>query len=170
MGVDTMEERVQIQKGPAGIFAGLAGGIVFGILMQALTTTTEAGTRVPLMTLVANIVGSDSVGVGWIYHLFNSAVIGGLFGWILGGRVGGYGSAVGWGAGYGFAWWILGALILMPVLLGMPAFAPLQMPMMRPVALTSLIGHLMFGVLLGAAFVPFRGTAGHAPLGSARHA
>jgi hypothetical protein len=154
----------------AGIIAGLISGVLFGIMMTLMHAPTPDGGSMPMMAMVASVVGSTSLAVGWLYHLFNSAVIGGLFGWILGGRVGGYGSAVGWGAGYGFAWWILGALILMPVLLGMPAFAPLQMPMMRPVALTSLIGHLMFGVLLGAAFVPFRGTAGHAPLGSARHA
>jgi hypothetical protein len=49
-------------------------------------------------------------------------------------------------------WWILGGLILMPVLLGMPAFAPLMMPPMRMVAMGSLIGHLLFGLILGGAF------------------
>jgi hypothetical protein len=42
--------------------------------------------------------------------------------------------------------------------------------MMRPVAFASLMGHLIFGLILGAAFVPLRGTARPAPLGSARHA
>jgi hypothetical protein len=40
----------------------------------------------------------------------------------------------------------------MPLFLGMPAFAPLRMPMMRPVAMGSLVGHLVFGVILGFAF------------------
>ena len=57
------------------------------------------------------------------------------------------------GGGYGFAWWILGGLILMPVLLGMPAFAPLRMAPMRPVAMGSLVGHLVYGVLLGISLV-----------------
>ncbi|MGH2398645.1 MAG: DUF3179 domain-containing protein [bacterium] len=41
----------------------------------------------------------------------------------------------------------------MPVLLGMPPFAPLIMPEMRPVAIGSLIGHLMYGLILGATYV-----------------
>ena len=58
-----------------------------------------------------------------------------------------------WGAAYGFVWWILGGLIVMPVLLGMPAFGPLMMPQMRMVAMGSLIGHLVYGLILGGAFV-----------------
>ncbi|MBA3558225.1 MAG: hypothetical protein H0W30_06460 [Gemmatimonadaceae bacterium] len=41
----------------------------------------------------------------------------------------------------------------MPVLLGMPPFASLRMPEMRPVAIGSLVGHLIFGVILGLGFV-----------------
>jgi hypothetical protein len=95
-------------------------------------------------------------------------VIGGLFGWTLGTRIGGYASGTGWGAAYGILWWVLGGLILMPLLLGMPAFAPLQMAMMRPVALASLMGHVIFGVILGAAFFALRRGLSHAPLGAAR--
>jgi hypothetical protein len=123
-----------------------------------------------MMAMVAQVVGSTSLAVGWLYHLFNSAVIGGLFGWILGNRLGGIGSGVAWGGGYGVIWWVLGGLILMPVFLGMPAFAPLQIPMMRSVAFGSLMGHVVFGVILGAVFVPLRGATTHAPLGTARHA
>jgi hypothetical protein len=152
----------------AGVIAGLIAGVVFGILMTMMNAPTPDGGSMPMMVMVAQVVGSTSLAVGWLYHLFNSAVIGGLFGWTLGNRVGGIGSGVGWGAGYGVIWWVLGGLILMPLFLGMPAFAPLQMPMMRPVALASLMGHLVFGVILGAAFVPFRGAAPHGALGTAR--
>ena len=154
----------------AGVIAGLIAGVVFGILMTMMHAPTPDGGSMPMMVMVAQVVGSTSLAVGWLYHLFNSVVIGGLFGWILGNRVGGIGSGVGWGAGYGVLWWVLGGLILMPMFLGMPAFAPLQMPMMRPVAFASLMGHVVFGVILGGAFVPFRGAAPQAPLGTARHA
>lgn len=56
------------------------------------------------------------------------------------------------GRGMGVVWWVLGGLILMPLLLGMPAFAPLAMPPMRMVAMGSLVGHLVFGLVLGAAY------------------
>jgi hypothetical protein len=44
----------------------------------------------------------------------------------------------------------------MPVFLGMPAFAPLIMPEMHIVAVGSLIGHLIYGLILGGAFVWLR--------------
>lgn len=109
-------------------------------------------------------MASPTVVAGWLYHLFNSVVIGAAFGWLLGARVHGLGSGVGWGAGYGFAWWILGGLVLMPVLVGMSPFAPLTMPPMRAIAMGSLIGHLIYGAVLGAVFAAlFRG----APHGAA---
>jgi hypothetical protein len=136
----------------ASVMGGLTGGVVFGLMMQMMAAPTPDGGAMPMMAMIGQIIGSPTVGAGWAYHLFNSAVIGALFGWLLGDRVHGYGSALGWGAVYGFAWWVLGGLVLMPVLLGMPAFAPLTMPPMRMVALGSLIGHLVYGSILGAAF------------------
>ena len=136
----------------AGALAGIAGGLLFGIMMQMMFAPTPQGGKMPMMAMVAMVVRSDSLAVGWLYHLFNSAVIGGLFGAVLGSRVHNVGSGIGWGGVWGFVWWILGALILMPVFLGMPAFAPLQMPPMRLVAMGSLIGHLIFGVVMGFAF------------------
>ncbi|MGI8410216.1 MAG: hypothetical protein ACR2M8_10105, partial [Pyrinomonadaceae bacterium] len=120
-----------------GIVAGLIGGVVFGMMMQMMAAPDGK----PMMAMVAQVVRSESLVVGWLYHLFNSAVIGGIFGWLLGNRIGGYGTGLLWGALYGIGWWILGGLILMPLFLGMSAFAPLMMEMMRPVAMGSLMGH-----------------------------
>ncbi len=135
-----------------GIAAGLLGGLVFGIMMQMMNAPTPEGGQMPMMVMVAKVVRSDSMTAGWIYHLFNSAVIGGIFGWLLGNRSQRIGAGLGWGALYGFVWWILGALILMPLFLGMPAFAPLMMAPMRPVAMGSLMGHLIYGIILGGGF------------------
>jgi uncharacterized membrane protein YagU involved in acid resistance len=145
-----------------GIVAGLAGGVVFGIMMQMMNAPTPEGGQMPMMGMVAKVVRSDSMAVGWIYHLFNSAVIGAIFGWLLGSRSHHYGAGLGWGAVYGFVWWILGGLILMPLFLGMPAFGPLMMEMMRPVAMGSLIGHLIYGLILGGGFAMLtQGLPGH---------
>ena len=52
----------------------------------------------------------------------------------------------------------------MPILLGMPAFAPLMMPPMHMVAMGSLVGHLIFGAVLGAVFAWLhRGVHVHRP-------
>ncbi|MEP7327329.1 MAG: hypothetical protein ABI836_15370 [Gemmatimonadota bacterium] len=143
-------------KTTAGIVAGLIAGVVFGVMMQMMKAPTPDGMQVPMMMMVAKVVRSDSMVVGWIFHLFNSAVIGGLFGLLLGEKVHGIGSGLGWGAAYGLLWWVLGGLLLMPILLGMPAFAPIKMPMMRTVALGSMMGHAIFGLILGGLAAVFR--------------
>lgn len=146
-----------------GIIAGLIGGVVFGMLMQMMAAPDGK----PMMAMVAKAVSSDSVAVGWLYHLFNSAVIGGIFGWLLGSRIQGYGTGLGFGALYGFIWWILGGLILMPVLLGMSPFAPLMMEMMRPVAMGSFIGHIIYGLILGLSFLLLSGNKREIPVATA---
>jgi len=131
-----------------GIIAGLIAGVIFGLMM----TMMNAPDGKPMMAMVAQVVRSDSLVVGWLYHLFNSAVIGAIFGWLLGNRVSGIGAGLLWGGLYGVLWWILGGLILMPLFLGMSPLAPLMMEPMRPVAISSLVGHIFYGLILGAAF------------------
>jgi hypothetical protein len=137
----------------AGAAAGIAAGVVFGIMMQLSSAPTPDGGTIPGMQMVARVVRSDSITVGWLYHLFNSAVIGALFAGFFGSRIHGYSSGFSYGALWGVVWWLLGGLILMPVLLGMPAFAPLRMAPMRSMAMGSLIGHLIYGLILGGVFV-----------------
>ena len=132
-----------------GAVAGLMAGVVFGMMMQMMSAPTSEGGQVPMMAMVAMVVGSSSIAVGWMYHLFNSFVIGAIFGWLFGRRATTVGSGLGWGALYGFAWWILGGQLLMPLALGMPPFATLMMAPMRMVAVGSLIGHAIYGLMLG---------------------
>src|SRR2546425_10522516 len=101
-----------MRKVGAGIIAGLIAGVVFGMMMQMMSAPTPNGKQMPMMQMVAMVVRSDSIMVGWLYHLFNSAVIGGIFGWVLGGRAHSYGAGLGWGFLYGVFWWSLGAQIL----------------------------------------------------------
>ncbi len=141
----------------AGASAGLIGGLIFGIMMQMMSAPTPDGGTMPMMAMVAMVVKSESLLVGWLYHLFNSAVIGALFGAILGQRAVDRKSGLAYGAAWGVIWWVLGGLILMPLALGMAPFAPLQMPMMRPVAMGSLVGHLLYGLILGWAYTALAG-------------
>ena len=147
----------------AGATAGLLAGLLFGLMMQMMSAPTPDGGRMPMIAMVAMVVRSESIAVGWLYHLFNSAVIGALFGWLIGDRAHSYRRGSAWGVAWGVVWWVLGGLVLMPLFLGMPAFAPLLMPPMRPVAMGSLIGHLLYGIILGIGFVRLRkGVRAHA--------
>lgn len=136
-----------------GIVAGLIAGVIFGILMTIMNAPTPDGGETPMMSMVAMVVGSTSLVVGWIYHLFNSAVIGAIFGAFFNKRISTYKNATGWGAAYGVAWWVIGGLILMPIMLGGEAFGPIANPEMRSVAMGSLIGHLVYGLVLGASYL-----------------
>lgn len=122
----------------AGAAGGLAGGLVFGLMMQAMG----------MIPMVAGLVGSDAVAVGWLVHLAISVALGLGFAAVLGGRLRSWGAAVGLGAAYGLVWWVLGALIAMPARMGMPLLNVDDM------ALQSLMGHLVFGVILGAVAFP----------------
>lgn len=117
-----------------GVLGGLVGGVVFGMLMQMMG----------MIPMVAMLVGSDSVAVGWLIHLGISAFIGASYALLLGGRVTSLATGLGLGVGYGIVWWVLGALIAMPAKLGMPVFA------INSMSLQSLMGHMIFGAILGA--------------------
>lgn len=56
--------------------------------------------------------------------------------------LGSYGKGTLVGLGYGALWWVLGPLIIMPAILGMPLF------MVDMTTAMSLIGHLLYGTIL----------------------
>lgn len=122
-----------------GALAGIAGGIVFGIMMGVMG----------MLPMVAKLIGSSSAIVGFLVHLINSALIGGAFGAVLGGKTDTLARGAAWGAGYGIVWWVLGALIIMPMWLGMPPRLHLNAAIN---ALPSLMGHLIYGVITGIVF------------------
>ncbi|MCE0488086.1 hypothetical protein [Ornithinimicrobium sediminis] len=117
-----------------GVAGGLAGGVVFGVLMQMMD----------MMPMVAMLVGSEAVAVGWVVHLAISAFIGAAFVVLLGARVSSLGTGLGLGVAWGLVWWVLGALVAMPARLGMPLFE------INDMSLQSLMGHVVFGAVLGA--------------------
>lgn len=120
----------------AGIVGGLVGGLVFGVLMQTMG----------MIPMVAMLVGSEAVVVGWLVHLAISAFIGATFAVLFGGYATSVARSTAIGLGYGLAWWVLGALILMPAKLGMDVFV------FDTTAWRSLMGHLIYGLLLGAVY------------------
>ncbi len=119
-----------------GVMGGLAGGIVFGILMQTMD----------MIPMVAQLVRSDSIPVGWIVHLAISSFIGASFAILFGSLAKTLMPSALIGMAYGVVWWVLGALIIMPAQLGMPVFE------VNTTAWQSLMGHLLYGLVLGVVF------------------
>ena len=64
------------QRIVGGVVGGVAGGLVFGAMMAAMG----------MLPMVAGVVGSQSALVGFLYHMFNSVIIGALFGLLFGAR------------------------------------------------------------------------------------
>jgi uncharacterized membrane protein YagU involved in acid resistance len=122
-----------------GAVAGLAGGIVFGALMAMMG----------MMPMIAMLVGSESAAVGWLVHLVISAFYGALFAVIVPTTLG-TGALLGAGAVYGIVLWLIGPLLIMPAMLGMPLF------MFSGTTMMSLVGHLLYGLIVAGVLVPLR--------------
>jgi uncharacterized membrane protein YagU involved in acid resistance len=121
-----------------GVVGGIAGGVVFGLMMTAQG----------MMPMVAMLARSESVVVGWGVHLIISAFIGAVFGVVASRMPASWGVTLGAGVVNGVVWWVLGALILMPLILGMGEMV-LQIGDMQ---ISSLIGHVIFGVIAAAVY------------------
>ena len=122
-----------------GGIAGIAGGVVFGVLMAMME----------MLPMIAGLVGSSSAVVGLVLHFVFSAIIGAGYGLVFGTIGESYVGGLWTGAVYGFVWWILGPLLIMPVWMGMgPQFGMALSSMM----LMSLVGHLLYGLVTGVVY------------------
>jgi uncharacterized membrane protein YagU involved in acid resistance len=116
-----------------GAAAGLAGGLVFGLLMGIMG----------MLPMVGMLAGTDSALVGFVVHMGISALLGAVFGLSAARFLSGIGAAAAAGVIYGVIWWVLGALILMPLMLGMNEMV---LAIGQPQWM-SLMGHILYGVV-----------------------
>lgn len=148
-----------------GILAGVLATVPYGVIVSFVTAPMmgEAPGSMamdgaePMILMVADLVGSDRIAVAWILLLLAGAFMGALFAALFAGRPARGGTWLLRGALYGAAWWIAGGLVLMPVLLGMPAFSPLTSETMRAGAAIGLLAYLISGLVLGGVFASLRG-------------
>lgn len=118
----------------AGLVGGATGGLVFGALMSAMG----------MLPMIASMVGSNSLLIGFGIHMIISILIGLVPTVIFGNTLlSGYPRGALVGTLYGALWWVLGPLLVMPMMLGMPPF------IFDSGALLSLMGHLVYGMILG---------------------
>jgi hypothetical protein len=160
----------------AGILAGILAAIPYGLILSIATSpmdmassesmtmgnsTAMAGR--PMLMMVADMVRSDSLAVAWIVLLLGGALMGALFGVLLGSRPAGFSAWLLRGVLYGAVWWIAAGLVLMPIVLGMPAFTPLTSAAMRGSAMVGLGAYLLSGGILGGAFALLRRASRSSP-------
>ena len=128
-----------------GAYGGLAGGLIFGMLMGMMG----------MLPMIGSMIGQPTAAAGFAVHMANSVIIGVGFAIVLGRFVSGTLSGVGVGLAYGGVWWILGPLTLMPLLMGM-GFGVNWNVAAAAAMLPSLVGHLMFGGVLGLVYAWLR--------------
>src|SRR5262249_29157994 len=125
-----------------GAAAGLAGGFQFSLVMMA----------VGFLPKVAGLVGGALPALGFVVHMFISALIGMSYGLLFRHESPDFGSGVAWGLVYGLIWWFVGPLTLMPILLGGTFTWTTEA---AGALLPSLIGHLIYGAATAGVFFVF---------------
>jgi hypothetical protein len=148
-----MQEVTSMQKTlAAGAAAGAIGGIVFAGLMRLFPLGAEHRS---MIAFAGDLVRAGSPLIGWLVYPIYGVAIGALFGWLLGVGALDKVRAAMWGGLYGVGWWIAAELVLIPALL---AFWPLSISAVdrvRDVALPLLVGHVVYGVILGIGWSRF---------------
>ncbi len=140
-----------------GVYGGLAGGVIFGAMMGMMG----------MLPMIGKMVGHPSAITGFLVHLVISALIGVSFAVVFHRFVHAAIAGLGYGLLYGGAWWFLGPLTLMPLFMGMSlgvnwnATAASQM-------LPSLVGHLIYGTILGLSYAWLRNRKSQRQPASAR--
>jgi len=114
------------------LLGSIVGGMIFGMLMSMMS----------MMKNVAMLVNSKSNAVGWVLHMAISMVFGLTYFAAL--RILPiHAPAAISGLIYGVSLWVVGFLVLMPAKLNMSLFH------IDGMAMKSLMGHMIFGVVLG---------------------
>ncbi len=125
--------------------AGLIAGVVMGGLYQATTGT---------MPVIGALYGVSHVGIGWLTHLFHSAIFALVL--VAGCRVldieqyiSSVSKAAMVGAGWGAILWFVAAGFVMPAWL-LAIGQPATLPTLEPIGL---IAHTLWGLTLGSSYV-----------------
>jgi hypothetical protein len=135
-----------------GAAAGVVAGIPLGIIMQVRDADPAMMPGIKVIDLVGDLIADPSTGLGWLIHLFNSALFGAIFVLLFSRWLDRRGPATVLGLLYGVAWWVVGALWIMPAWLGMD-------DMVFEVGTNqwwSLAGHLIYGLLLVVGYIMVR--------------
>jgi hypothetical protein len=130
----------------AGTVAGVAGGIAMGVMLT-MQMTPVIEHAIPAM------YGLDGGLEGWVIHVSHAAVLGVAFAAVLDAADGtdwGLGRTAAVGVGFGVVLWVVLAVLVMPIWLGAVGFP--NAPALPNVSVQSLVGHVVYGAVLGVAY------------------
>ena len=131
------------------IAAGAAGGLIAGVAFDLVMRLMSAGTGGSMIVFAAGVVHASSPLVGWLVYPVYGVIIGAFFGWLVHDQTVEDAAAILWGGLYGVGWWIVAGLVLIPVLRPTWPFSIAAVDQAREVAVPLLVGHIVYGVILG---------------------
>lgn len=127
----------------AGGFAGIVAGAIF-------SSWVASGDYFPLLAGYGTILLPHSTMI--LLHFGVAVLIGISFGFLFQRDVRGVGSCMGWGLGYAIFWWFFDHLTLLPWLAGHKFDWSADH---AAVVFGSLVGHILYGLILGIAYAAF---------------
>ncbi|MFC6837440.1 histidine kinase [Halomarina ordinaria] len=132
----------------AGVLAGILAGAVMGVLLTVQMTPV-------IEVAIPSLYGLEGGLAGWVVHVAHGAVLGVGFAALV--RAAGVETTVArslaLGLAYGVVLWVVLAVLVMPVWLG--AVGAPMVPPLPNVDPMSLVGHLVYGAVLGASYPLF---------------
>jgi hypothetical protein len=128
----------------AGVLAGLAGGLAFGVLMILPVITGRGLSQTGLLSQLSRLVGTEDLGVLWSIHAAMSAFFGVLFAAFVSPRD--RRRVVPLAMAYGVLLWLFGAFLALRILVHEPL-------VITGALLYNLLGHLAFGAALGLSYL-----------------
>jgi hypothetical protein len=130
----------------AGTLAGIVAGVVMGVMLTTQMTPV-------IENAIPAMYGLSGGLAGWVVHVSHGAVLGVAFAGVLDATSGGEWSTArvaGVGLAFGVALWVVLAVLVMPAWLQAVGFA--GAPSLPNVNVQSLVGHVVYGLVLGGTF------------------
>lgn len=121
---------MEIKNIKAGVIGAIVASIPYGIMMQMMG----------MMQVLAGMMGSHSIIVGWMIHMMIGIIFGILFVVVFGRFVNSSQTAFFTGVGEGVLTWLIGPTIVMPMMFGGAPFSKID--------LMSLFTHILFGIVI----------------------
>lgn len=118
----------------SGVIGAVVAGVLFGVAMQMMG----------MIAMISDMVGAGSIAVGWLIHLMMSALFGVGYGLVFMAISTRLGPNLALGVVYGIGIWLMGPMIVVPMMTGGTILAfglDAAMPLM---------GHIVWGLLTGA--------------------
>lgn len=160
MSTETKAERqtdtgIAFEPWQAGVAGGLIGSFGFGLIMAYVISAPVLEVAIPNMYGIEATPAEPAAMIGWVIHMAHGAVLGVVFAAAL--RIDAISEFASdtmktgiVGLVYGVLTWVGLAVILMPIWLEAVGFA--GAPSLPNFSELSLLGHAVFGALLGISY------------------